>query len=711
MQIINPIQMNDWEIKKFLKIVFAIQFAIWGAIGLDSISLHIPLIRQIIGFIYLTFIPGFIILRILKLHNLGNIETVLYGVGLSLTTLMFTGTLITVAYPLIGISKPISTITLISTISALVFALSAICYVKDENFNNPNYINIKEIINPPTLVLCLIPFLAIFGTHLVNYYHNNILLICLTFIIVAIVVLITFSKLIPKKLYPLAVYIIAISLLFSNSLISSYVYGWDIHFEYYSANLVKLAGLWDPTISGNINAMLSIVMIAPIFSEILNLNLTWVFKIVYPLFFSFLPLALYHIYQKQTDEMTAFLSVFYFMSIFMFYTGMLGLARQMVAELFLALIILTMVVTKINVFSKRILMIIFGAGLITSHYGLSYLFLVFVPFGYIFMSCVLKYKSDTFRIGFLMIYIVLVLTWYMCISSGSAFNQIVHIAQNIFETMHSDILSTTSITIATKASPTITNQLIKELYLVSQFLIIIGYTNVLMCSKKFRFRNEYLTLSIMFIFVLIASTMTSSTGMKIQRLFHIASIVLSPFLVIGSITISRMIYKIRGVALTYKSDKNSLRVVSIFLIIFFIFNNGFVQEITKESPRSISLNQDLYKNLDSTNRNTFFSMYYTDVDICGVGWISKNKNNEMKIYADTARKNLLFSSYGMMPNEYRLYNNTNVKSDYIYLGYPNTHYGLMYGPQLGKYWNIQDISQLLDGKNMIYSSDGSKIYV
>jgi hypothetical protein len=30
--------MNDWEIKKFLTVILAIQLAMWGAIGLDAIE-------------------------------------------------------------------------------------------------------------------------------------------------------------------------------------------------------------------------------------------------------------------------------------------------------------------------------------------------------------------------------------------------------------------------------------------------------------------------------------------------------------------------------------------------------------------------------------------------------------------------------------------------------------------------------------------------
>jgi hypothetical protein len=46
MQINNLFQMNDWEIKKFLKVILTIQLAMWGVIGLDAIGLQIPIIRQ-----------------------------------------------------------------------------------------------------------------------------------------------------------------------------------------------------------------------------------------------------------------------------------------------------------------------------------------------------------------------------------------------------------------------------------------------------------------------------------------------------------------------------------------------------------------------------------------------------------------------------------------------------------------------------------------
>jgi len=103
---------NSYEIRLTNRNIFillvSIQLAFFGSIALDKLGLGIPLLRQIIGFIYLTFIPGFLILKCFKINGKKIVEDVLYSVGLSLSFLMFTGVLINFLYPLVGISKPIS---------------------------------------------------------------------------------------------------------------------------------------------------------------------------------------------------------------------------------------------------------------------------------------------------------------------------------------------------------------------------------------------------------------------------------------------------------------------------------------------------------------------------------------------------------------------------------------------------------------------------
>lgn len=127
--------MNDWEFGKFLKVIIAIQVAMFALMGLAVLGLNIPGLRQVVGFIYLSFVPGVIILRILKIHRLSTIETLLYSVGLSIVFLMFTGVLMNALYPRIGISRPISTIPLTITMGIIILIMCALAYRRDKDLS------------------------------------------------------------------------------------------------------------------------------------------------------------------------------------------------------------------------------------------------------------------------------------------------------------------------------------------------------------------------------------------------------------------------------------------------------------------------------------------------------------------------------------------------------------------------------------------------
>ena len=698
--------MNDWEIKKFLKIILAIQLAMWGVIGLDVMGIQIPILRQLIGFIYLTFIPGIIILRILKLHKLGNIETLLYTIGLSIATLMFTGFFMNLVYPLFGISRPISTTPLIITISVVVLVLCILSYVKDKDFSNPSYIDVGEVLTTPVLFLCLLPFLAIFGTYLVNFHHNNILLMFLIVIIALIVLLIAFDKFIPSNLYPLAIFIIAISLLFHHSLISTYLTGWDIHAEYHFQKLVVINGFWDSSIGRNVNAMLSVVMLPATYSQLSNMEGTWVFKIIYPLLFSFLPLGLYHVFQEQQiNEKTAFFSVFYMVSSYVFYTQMISLARQEIAEIMI-LILIMIIISKKELSKRRILLVFIGVGLITSHYGLSYLFMFLLLFAYIFMALILKYKSDILTLNYSILFIVIGIAWYMYVTSGSVFEQIVSLCSHLYYTFFTEIFVTKAATLVTSKSTSLTWQILKILYGMTLFFIVVGVIEVLLKEdflKESKFKKEYVALSFACFGILILAIITTSTGMNIHRLFHIVSIFLSPFCIIGGYTIFKMI-KI-----------NNFRViVYIIMILFFLFNTGIVSELANDPPRSISLCQERVMNSKNVEYKAFFYDDYNtfEQDVSGIGWFSTNAKNDAEIYSDYISKYPLWS-YGK--GAHRILSNTTDKVDrgsYIYLGYANIAGNVLIGPKTAEFvaYNTTDVYPLLDLTNKIYSNGGSEIY-
>ena len=733
MQINNPLQINDWEIKKFLKVVLALQLAVWGVIGLDAAGLQIPIIRQLIGFFYLIFVPGIIIFRILKLHKLGNIETLLYTVGLSIATLMFTGVFMNSVYPIFGISRPISITSLIITISVLVLILCILSYVRDKDFSDPSFIDVGTVLSPPALFLCLIPFSAILGTYLMNFYQNNILIMILIVIIALVALLIAFNKFIPKNLYPLAVFVIAISLLFHRSLISMYVTGYDIQFEYYLCNLVIMNGIWDPTMWSNLNAMLSLVMLAPVYSIILNMEITWVFKIIYPLLFSLVLLGLYQVFQKQTDDKIAFLSCFFFMSLVPSFCELTTLARQEIAELFLVLLILLMVNKNMDKIKRSFLFIIFGISLVVSHYGLSYIYMFCLISAWLLLVLAenpniqemkgrflsnfgrgkeklagnpnsLKIEDKTISSTFVLLFVVFTLTWYMYVSSSSAFYTIVHIGDHVKSSIFTDFLNPEAAEglrmMTTAPAPGLLHEVNRVINYLNQIFIVIGCI-VLLKQREMKFEREYTVFSMVNLGILFAGIAVPffTSSLNMNRVYQISLFFLAPFCVIGGITVLRMIGKIVRVTWTNKAVRSSLKILSIYFVIFLLYQIGFVFYVAEGQSNSISLN------------STIDSWCFNNQEVFGAKWLYDVKDSNI-IYADRSRHLLLISFGG---GQIRVLRPDNVnpirilKNSYIYLGRPNVaeHNITVRRGGVQEYINIEHI---IDTRSNIYTNGGSEIY-
>jgi uncharacterized membrane protein len=755
MKVLNPLQINDWEYKPFLIIILSIQFAMWGAIGMDSLGIQIPILRQLVGSIYLIFIPGVIILRILKLHKLGNIETLLYSAGLSISVMMFAGLFINTIYPSLGIPKPISLKILITTISAFVMVLSILSYIRDKNFSDPSSIDTKDILSPAALFLICIPFLAIYGSYLTNFYQNNILLMFMILVISAMIVSIGFNKFIPQKLYPLTIFMISIALLFHNSLISKYIWGWDIHLEYYLSNLVITDSLWNPVFPSPVNAMLSIVMVSPIFSYISNMDLTSIFKIIYPLIFSLVPLGLYRVFQKQMDDKIAFFACFFFISISTFYTEMLALARQQIAELFLTLLILLMIDTNMAKMKRSFLLIIFSISLIVSHYGLSYILMAIITTVWIIFTLFessamhqlmhylysrsIKLQEKKLKVNpllpeindpivssrFVFLFIISALTWYTYVSGSAAFSTIIHISDHITSSIYKDFLNPQSVQglnmVMTKTATPV-QYINKIINLLNQVFILAGIF-VILKYNEIKFEKKYLIFSLVNLFILFASVSVPffASSLNMTRIYHITLFFLAPSCVIGGIAAFNLISKNIRFAWTDKNVGRSLKILSIYFVIFWLYQIGFIYQVAEGSSQSISIGQESIKKYgDMQTKLSFYSSYIPEQDIFSAKWLSKARDPGYKIYSDSSltvlRNNVLLSTGGIyFTNIYFLTNKTSKITDksYTYLRYLNIVEDMVPDGDLIKSttYNMTEISYLIEPQSEIYSNGNSKIYI
>ena len=572
---------------------------------------------------------------------------------------------------------------------------------------------------------------------MVNFNNNNIVLMILIVLIALIPIMVVFNK-ITSDLYPLAIIVIAISLLFHRSLISMYMTGWDIHVEYYFHKLVVDNAYWNSNIESNVNAMLSIVIMPTIYSYFLKLDGAWVFKIVYPIIFSLVPLGLYYVYRHQIkSDKIAFFSVFFFMSFYPFFTEMPSLNRQEIAELFFVLLLFLMVQETISKNIRNILLLVFGASLVTSHYGLSYIYIILIMFIYLFSIDTIRtsitkiWTQPEFNLKkltlkyFVAFFIIFALLWYIYVSSSSVFKSIVnvgdHVITGIFteffnlENRDSNLLM--ALGIKDPVVPSFGREIYRYLQFSTQFFIIIGFFKIIINKDFIKLKAEYFYLIAASLAILLLSVLPySAQTLNMTRIYHIALIALSPLFIIGGIFIikkSMAVIKIKNKLI--QNYALSILILSV-LVPYFLFNTGFIYEMTNDVPSSMSLGMERMKN-DNFTKVQFYNTYTPDQDVYGAIWFHNNRNVNKTIYGDRDSGLNVLSSYGMIPRSTllapfkgtELYTPSYRGGYYLYLRKLNVCDDVFVVSSMFKF-NMTVFSPLFNKTSNIYSNGCGDIY-
>lgn len=371
---------------KWLGLVFTI-------IALTNITIlwDVPVLRQVFGFIFLTFVPGLLLLLILKLNKLGMLEKIVLSMGLSFAFLMFFGLLVNGLLLALGYTKPLSTVSLLTSFSTATIVLTIVAYIRNKALTF-SFSNFKLTTGERVFLImpALFPLLSILGMRLMNLTNNNVILIVLLLLIPAYVIFISFSnRRVSEKVYPTAIFLISISLLLMYSLRTNHIIGSDIHREYliFVTTLDNL--YWSKLGYAALDTSLSISILPAIYQTSLNIDREYLFKLFPSVIVSILPLAVYLLSKKYIGSFYAFLTSVFFMSQIVFPLAPTG-PRTLIAISFFGLAIMVMFLEGIGEFGKRALFIIFAASTIVSHYGTTYIALFVLLFTWIGMEILLR---------------------------------------------------------------------------------------------------------------------------------------------------------------------------------------------------------------------------------------------------------------------------------------------------------------------------------
>jgi uncharacterized membrane protein len=624
-----------------------------------SIIFDIPFYRPTLGFILLIVLPGLQITNLLQLGDIGFVKKFLYSVGISISFLMFMGFFINLLGPLMGISKPISFYPIIFSINCVIISLTCLSYYKhylDFSLTEPLHKIENEILPLPTFFLIFILILGILSGLVIQYFLWSLLSVILIIVICIGVTLIAYEKIIPTAYYPYTLFTISLALLLTHTLSSPYLFGSDIHAEILFQKLTEINSFWDPSLfSGNLNAMLSTVMLPTIYSITLDMDIIWIYKIIFPITLSLVPVIMYNIFNRQIGNKFAFLSVFFFMSFYAYFVTLLLLPRQQIAELFLALFLLTLLDKQLDNFKKSFLLFAWIASLVVSHYATTYILLILLVGVYLLMK-IFSVRNSSLKLSIVIFTGIMTLSWYIYISLASAFNSIVSMGNKISTAVMNEAFSANSI------DPSVNSAIgagilglpflhaLGHLWQIgTQFLILLGIIYIIFTYKSVKFDDEFIFLSIFGLLFLIVSMIIPffASSLNMDRIYHIVLILISPMLIFGVLALTIISAKI------FKLDMlKSPRVVSslmvLLLVPYFLFNAGAIYEITEKSDNfKLDMSHTVANSVFSQNSSYYIISPIPIEDVVASKWISINSEPDSKIYPDTNRAGELWG-YGLI---------------------------------------------------------------
>jgi uncharacterized membrane protein len=533
--------------------------------------------------------------------------------------------------------------------------------------------------------------MAIFGTYLVNYYHNNILLMIMIITIALVALIIGFTNWIDKKYYPYAIWVMAIALILHMTLIGNNIKIFDG--EGYVPNLTISQGIANLSISNNYFSVIGNTLLTPIIILISGLNIVIVYKLIYPFIWSVIPLGIYECIKAGKilkNEKEMFFTSFLYIVLSPFFNLIPFLKKQGLAMFFLVMFYMVIFNSKNSEIIKKILLLIFMLSLLWSHYGTACLFIGMVILSAIILNLLNSFSNKKNIINSKLInfiglsYGLIFIGWYIYVSNSSVISTILGIGYSVIEGIFHDLFNPEASRgiVALTTTKSALNTLSKIISISILFCAVIGYLKLLksiLIKKNIEMDNLYLSFSLYWIAILGFALLPFFAVMNVSRLYILAYLLIAPFTTIGFKTIIKnMIYKKllnMGKIHSFNLSNKSIKIFSIFLSFYLLLTTGFINEIFKYDPCSLSLSQESIIKYGSVERiGNYYSLLSYSCDISMAKWISKNRDNNKKIwiikgFLDTVG---IFQPYANIPNNelYPLRQNTDmlkIQNNYICL--------------------------------------------
>lgn len=691
-----------------------------------SILIDLPFFRQVLGFLCFTIIPGLLVLYVLKLREMSFLKKLALSIGLSLVFLIFSALLINTLLPLIGYTKPLSTVPLLVTFNILIAILFFFAYRRNRNdslnIGIPRLIiGSRKLLLSPLLFPILFPLLAVIGTHLMNLYGNNtILLINLYLIPIYVILLIFFHKRVPRATYPVALVMIGMALLLQRGLTSNYLIGGDIYTEYAVFQSVSTNMHWN--ISANpamTYASLGITILPTVLNSLININPLYIYKAVSLVLISISPLIAYCIYERHLGAFYAFLASFFLMAQLPFMYLLTGQIRVGIALVFLLCAMLVLLDDNLPGLKRNALFLAFVASLVCSYYITPVILFALLAIAWLLQRILRALfqhpvqASQSLRLPIVVLLGTLIFLWWAQITPAGFEGYVDFMAKTASNlgNLFAEGLRGTGVTRMYDFSGTLLPDKITAIFNDISFVLIgIG---ILSCFLIKTLRQKYsliLRITMFSALILLGAIIILpfvSVGYGPDRFYLQVMALVAPGFIVGCEILSRITRK-----------RLSLVIIGLVLIPLFFCNSRLVYDVSGY-PKS-----EVY----NTGSQARIRSYVYESEVAAASWLARYNIEDLPVYIGSQAQPFSgdvfeFTSHGVT-RKFPVYSFERLKfieerepseQNFVFLKHANVVDKQVFGaedPDIppGGPAPLEKYSYLYSGRDRIYTTGDTEIY-
>jgi len=694
--------------------IFAALLVTLVAATVISVVFDLRAYRAPLVFFAFLFLPGYLIQHTLRLQVTTRLEGILTSVGLSLAFLILAGLVINGLLPIVGMTRPLTAAPLVLCLGAILTGLIVLAYRRAGSRFAIADVSLSTIfargkLFSPLLPALILPGLAIAGTNLMNTTGNNQLLLIL-FMTIPLYAgfLLCLRSHLPTVTYPLALLSISVSALLARGLTSSFLLGGDIYTEYHATRVVLANGVWnDQDFPVMPMSSLGSSLLPAALASMMGIDPLVVFKVVYPVLASLIPVIAYAISLRHLQPAHAFIAGFFVISQAPFLHLLTGQVRVGMAVIIFAIALMSLLNPDIKGLHRRTLFLILGTATILAYYVTPIVLLLLLAAVWTLGKRTRPGEArTTVSAGTIVLFSAVIFVWWGQLTHSGGIKAYVGFVQSVLGNLSGLFsLETRGSAVQQALNPTqasIANAVTVIVNDLGFLVIVVGVLGRWAKGRAgFHPRNEYEAMAIAALCLLGAFVVLPwvSVEFSSERLFLQVVIVLAPFFVIGTTRLLRVL-----------RSETTILVAGCLVLALFAGNSFLLQHFSGQPVSEI---------FDERSQSRYL-LYVHDGEVAAADWLLLygNQSRQIAISSITQPGNGIFefTQYGVQNGSRILYFTLSIGHDpqpiYILLREITIVEGKGYTltPAGGaREFSIKDYAPLTTNSSKIYSSGRAEI--